>query len=95
MEWDRILKDCVNDGQLRELHLKKIPSLKTCDDWNRVEEVGLVDFKTKHAHYKGGIVKYGERIFYVNEARLEAVSSYRKWNFKRKLKVVPEGKKKA
>ena len=90
MEWDRILKDCVQNNEIRELHLRKIPALKTCDHWDKVIEIGLVDFKNKYAHTKGGLVKYGERIFFVTEARLEAVSSFRHWNFKNKVNVVAE-----
>ena len=94
LEWDRILKDCVQNGEIRELHLRKIPALKTVDDWKKVKELGLIDHKTKYAHFKGGIVKYGDRIFYVSDPRLEAVSSYRKWSFGKKLRVLEDKKKK-
>lgn len=88
MEWERVLKDAVKDNCIKELHLTKVPSLKTCEDWKKVTEVGLVDHKTKYAHYKGGLVKYGERLYYVTEQRLEALSPYRSWNFKKTIKVV-------
>ena len=44
----------------------------------------VVDYKGKYAHMKGGLVNYGERIFFVSESRIEALSSFRKWNFKSK-----------
>jgi hypothetical protein len=96
LEWDKILKDSVKDGTIRELHLRKIPSLKTCDDWNKVVEIGLIDYKGKYAHMKGGLINYGERIFFVSESRIEALSSFRKWNFKNKIRIKMEetGKKK-
>ncbi|GBF49935.1 hypothetical protein LPTSP4_14560 [Leptospira ryugenii] len=87
MEWEKILRDAVKDGSIKELHLRKVPSLKTCEDWNKVSELGLVDHKTKYAHYKGGLVKYGERLFYVSQERLDAVSPFRKWDFKTKIKI--------
>ena len=40
MEWQKILADSVQDGKIKELHLKKIPVLKTCDNWREVEPIG-------------------------------------------------------
>ena len=87
MEWEKVLRDAVQGNSIKELHLRKVPTLKTCDDWNKVTELGMVDHKTKYAYYKGGLVKYGDRLFFVSEERLEAVSNFRKWNFKTKIKV--------
>ena len=88
MEWERILRDSVQGGTIRELHLRKVPVLKTCENWNDVHEVGLIDHRTKYAHYKGVLVKYGERIFYVSEERMQALAPFRTWKAKNKLKVV-------
>ncbi|NUM40329.1 MAG: hypothetical protein HUU45_01700 [Leptospiraceae bacterium] len=87
MEWEKILRDAVKDNSIKELHLRKVPTLKTCEDWKQVYEVGLVDHKTKYAHYKGGLVKYGDRLFFVNDQRLEALAPFRSWNFKTKIKI--------
>jgi hypothetical protein len=70
-----------------------VPVLKTCENWNAVEEVGLIDHQTRFAHYKGIIVKYGERIFYVPEKRMEALAPYRPWKTKVRLKVTDLEKK--
>ena len=93
MEWERVLKDSVSEGTIKELHLRRVPVLKTCENWNDVEEMGLVDHKTKFAHYKGCLVKYGDRLFYVSEARMQALAPYRQWKNKRKLKVTEIQKK--
>jgi hypothetical protein len=87
MDWDYVLRDAVKDNSIRELHLKKVPSLKTCDDWKKVAEVGLIDHKTKYAHYKGGLVKLGERLYFVDEKILDVIAPFRQWNFKNKIKV--------
>jgi len=92
MEWEKILRDAVKDNSIKELYLRKVPSLKTCEDWNKVFEVGLVDHQTKYAHYRGGLVKYGERLFFVSGERLEALAPFRKWDFKTKIKVTDAGK---
>ncbi len=93
MEWEKILRDSVKDNTIRELHLRHIPVLKTCENWNDVKEIGLVDHKTKYAHYKGLLVRYGERIYYVPEARMEALAPFRNWNTKVHLKVTDPEKK--
>jgi len=93
MEWERILKDSVKDGTIKELYLRKVPVLKTCENWNDVQEVGLIDHFTKYAHYKGILVKYGERLFYVSEERMQALAPYREWKTKNKIKVTDPEKK--
>jgi hypothetical protein len=87
MEWEKVLRDAAQGNSIKELHLRKVPTLKTADDWNKVIEVGMVDHKTKYAHYKGGLVKYGDRLFFVSDERIEAIAQFRKWNFKSKIKV--------
>lgn len=93
MEWERILKDAVKDDTIRELHLRKVPTLKTCENWNDVKELGLVDHQTKYAHYKGVLVKYGERIYYVSEERMHALAPFRDWKVKNKIQVIEPEKK--
>ncbi len=90
MEWERILRDSVQNGTIRELHLRHVPVLKTCEDWNAVQELGLVNHKTRYAHYKGILVKYGERLYYVPEARMQALAPFRTWKAKTKIKVLTE-----
>lgn len=92
MEWEKILRDSVKDGTIRELYLRHVPTLKTCENWNAVEEIGLVDHHTKYAHYKGILVKYGDRLFYVPEKRMEALAPYRTWKTKKSIKVTDVGK---
>ncbi|NCN08867.1 MAG: hypothetical protein GW938_03370 [Leptospira sp.] len=87
MEWEKVLRDAVQGNSIKELHLRKVPTLKTADDWNKVIEVGLVDHKTKYAHYKGGLVKYGDRLFFVSDERIDAIAQFRKWSFKTKIKI--------
>jgi len=90
-DWQHIIKNGVtDDGTLRELYLYKIPVLKTVDNWNDVIEIGKVDFRGKHAEYKGGLVNYAEKIYFVPDARLNALSPFRKWKFKTDIKIISE-----
>ncbi len=90
MEWERLLRNAVKDGQIRELYLRKIPVLKNCDNWNNIEPLGYIDAPLKYTHYKGVLVKYQDRIFFVTSKTMEALSEYIKWNIKNKIKVVQD-----
>ncbi len=81
MEWEKILADSVTDGKLKELHLKKIPVLKTCNNWREVEPVGWVDHQMKFSYYKGGLVKLKGNIYFVPEKTINALSEYINWKF--------------
>jgi len=97
MDWSHLMVRALEEGTIRELHLYQIPVLKNVENWNQVKEIGKVEFRGKHSDYRGGIVQYGQTFFFVPNARLDALSVYRKWNFKKNLKVVTEDetKKKA
>lgn len=87
MEWERILADAVKDGQIRELHLRKIPVLKTTTNWKKVELVGWVDHQMKYSHYKGGLVKLNDNLYFVQEKTIKALQEFMDWNFPRKIIV--------
>ncbi|MCB1321737.1 MAG: hypothetical protein KDK34_15885 [Leptospiraceae bacterium] len=93
MQWERVLRDAVHDQEIRELHLRHVPVLKTCENWNDVKEIGTINHRTKYAHYHGILVKYGERIFYVPEERMQALAPFRSWNTKKSIKVTDIQKK--
>ena len=90
MEWDSILKDAVHDGTIRELYLKKIPVLKTCDNWRKVEPVGWIDHKMSLAYYKGGLVRLMGRLYFVSENTIDALSEYIEFKFKKRIQVIKE-----
>lgn len=90
MEWERILSDSVQNGQIRELHLSKIPVLKTTSNWKKVEPLGWVDYKMKYSHYKGVLVKLNDKLYFVKESTIKALQQYVKWNLSKKILVLPE-----
>ena len=87
MQWEKILADAVNNGKIRELHLSKVPSLKTVENWDMVKPIGLVDHRTKHAHYKGALVKYNGNIYFVSDGKIDALSQWINWKFPITIKV--------
>lgn len=90
MDWSQIMVRSLQEGSIRELHLYQMPVLKNVENWNQVKEIGKVDFHGKHCDYKGAIVQYGSNYFFLPNARIDALSVYRKWNFKKNIKVVTE-----
>lgn len=88
MEWERILRNAVKDGNIKEVYLSKIPLLKNCEYWKEVEPIGYVDHSMKFSHYKGMLVKYREKIYFVNSATMEALSEFIKWKVNKKINVV-------
>ena len=90
MDWQVLLERSLESSQIRELYLYQIPLLKTCGNWNSVQEIGKLEFAGKHANYNGGLVRYGDKIYFITDASISALSAFRKWNFKKKLQVITE-----
>ena len=90
MNWDTILQDAVHDGTIRELYLKRLPVLRTCNDWKKVEPLGWVDHRTNLAYYKGGIVKLTGNIYFVSDKTIDALSEFIDIKFKTKIEVIME-----
>lgn len=88
MEWERILRNSVKDGSIKEVHLKKIPQLKNCEGWKELEPLGYIDHKMKFVHYKGILVKYNDKIYFVSSKTMEALSEFVKWNVKKRINVI-------
>ncbi len=90
MEWETILSDTVKDGKIRELHLSRIPVLKTCNNWKNVKPIGWIDHEMTHSHYKGGLVKFNEKIYFVKESTFNAINQYIKFRFLQLIEVISE-----
>jgi hypothetical protein len=88
MEWEKILADSVQNGTIKELYLRKLPLLKTVDNWKRVELVGSVDHQMKYTHYKGGLVRLNGKLYFVQEKTITALREFMKWDFPAKITVV-------
>ncbi|MES0488609.1 MAG: hypothetical protein ABUK01_01360 [Leptospirales bacterium] len=93
MDIQTLRRGGLDEFKIRELYLYKVPSLKTCDNWTAVKEIGWIEFKGKHATYEGALVQYGENVYFISHARIEALAPYRKWSLKQKIEVIPEKKK--
>jgi len=90
MEWEKILAESVKDGIIKELHLRKLPVLKTVDNWKKVELIGWVDHQMKYTYYKGGLVKVNNRLYFVQEKTIKALQGFMNWDFPTRIKVIED-----
>ena len=90
MDWQVLLERSLEQDCIRELYLYQIPVLKTCGNWASVQEIGKIEFAGKHANYNGGLVRYGNQIYFITDASISALSVFRKWSFKKRLNVITE-----
>ncbi len=93
IQWSHVLRDCIKDNSVRELHLRKIPVLKNCKNWKDVKEIGGIDHKTKYAHYKGLLVRYANEIYYLSEEKMQALEPFRSWDRRTNITVTEIEKK--
>ena len=87
MEWESILADSVKDGKIRELHLRKLPVLKTTTNWKKVELIGWVDHQLKYTHYKGCLAKLNGKLYFVRENTIKALQEFIDWKVTKKIIV--------
>lgn len=90
MEWETILADSVQNGKIRELHLSKIPLLKTTTNWKKVELLGWIDHQLKYTHYRGALVKLNGKLFFVKENTIKALQEFINWKAKTIIQVTKD-----
>ncbi len=88
MEWEKLLRNAVTDGQVREKVLKKIPVLRNCENWRHVKPIGRVDHAMKFSHYKGMLVKLNEKIYFVSDNTINALKEFISWHVKKNIDVI-------
>ncbi|MCU0847017.1 MAG: hypothetical protein MUD12_03945 [Spirochaetes bacterium] len=90
MEWESILAESVRDGKIRELHLRKLPLLKSTTNWNKVELIGWIDHQFKYTHYKGALVKLNNKLFFVQEGIIKALQEFLNWKHSKQIIVTKD-----
>ena len=89
LEWQSILRDAAKTGSVKLAELRKIPQLKTCDNWKEVTFLGRVRHTVAHAVYDGGLVKLADRIYYINSRQIQTVQRFARFrNLDRIISVV-------
>ncbi len=88
IRWQEVLKDAVHNDSIRASELRKVPHLKACPRWDEAVFLGRVEYRVKFGSYDGGLVKYGERLYYVNKAQIEALRPFVKWKTAKTVTVI-------
>jgi hypothetical protein len=79
LEWQSILRSVAKTRSVRHVELRKIPQLKTCDNWREVAFLGRVRYEAPNAVYDGGLVQLGERIYYISARQIQTVGRFAKF----------------
>jgi hypothetical protein len=84
--------DAIQNDTLDVATLIKLPELVTCNDWNRVEIAGMVNYiseRTK-AEYKGLMVKYSGGLYFMKQKLVDALAPIdrRFKNVKKTIRIV-------
>ncbi len=90
MKWQGILRNSAAGESVKASALGKIPHLKTCPYWDRATFLGCVSCQLQFANYDGGLVKYDNRLYYVNRSQIEALRAYVRWDLRKKVTVIQD-----
>jgi len=86
-EW---LKFITKKKSISEKKLKILPVIKTCDNWKKVIPLGLVEHSTGLSTYKGGVIEYNDKIYFMRKETMFILQNEIKFNFPCVLKVFKE-----
>ncbi len=90
MKWQEILRGSASGETIKATALRKIPHLKACPYWDRATFLGCVSYHLRFANYDGGLVKYDNRIYYVNRSQIEALRPWVRWDLRKKVTVIQD-----
>jgi hypothetical protein len=90
MKWQEILRNSASGETIKATVLRRIPHLTSCPFWDRATFLGCVNHQLKFANYDGGLVKYGNRLYYVNRSQMEALRPYVRWDWRKKITVIDD-----
>ena len=88
--WQDILRNSISGDTVKASALRKIPHLKTCPYWDRATFLGRISHRSKFVNYDGGLVKYENRIYYVNLSQIEALRPWIRWDMRKKITVIED-----
>ncbi len=90
MKLQEIFRNCASGETITADTLRKVPHLKTCSYWDRATFLGWVSYRLQFASYDGGLVKYENRVYYVNGSQIEALRPRTRWDLRKKVAVVQD-----
>ena len=86
--WQDKLRNSIYGDTIKASALRKIPHLKTCPYWDRATFLGRICHRSKLVNYDGGLVKYENRVYYVNLSQIEVLRPWIRWDMRKKITVI-------
>ncbi len=90
MKWRQFLRIPVHGETIKAAALRKVPQLKSCPYWDRAIFLGRISYHLSFANYDGGLVRYDNRIYYVNRSQIEALRPWVRWDLRKRVTVVQD-----
>ncbi|HVO40108.1 MAG TPA: hypothetical protein VMV03_13850 [Spirochaetia bacterium] len=90
MKWKDFFRDPLAGDTIKASILRKIPHLKTCPYWDRATFLGRVSHRLQFGNYDGGLVKYDNKVYYVNRSQIEALRPWIRWDMRKKVTVIDD-----
>ncbi|HEY1405429.1 MAG TPA: hypothetical protein VF857_02360 [Spirochaetota bacterium] len=89
MDWEKILRDSVQNGSIKAVHLSRVPILKNCPNWREIEIVGTVFHEAANLTYRGVLVKLKGNLYFVQQGVFDAVQNFLKVKSIPRIMVIP------
>jgi hypothetical protein len=90
MKWQEVLRNSIKKETIKATALRKIPHLKNCPYWDRAVFLGCISYRLSFANYDGALVKYDNRVYYVNRSQMEALRPWLRWDLRKKVTVIKD-----
>jgi len=84
---DNIISHAMTKGKISERELIGLRLLTTCNNWKKVNPIGIIDHKTVLTVYKGMLVELDKHAYFVRQEVVDAIKKSVKWNVTRVIKI--------
>lgn len=82
--------DPVPENTIKASTLSKVPHLKSCPYWDRAKFLGRITHHLQFGNYDGALVKYENKVYYVNRSQVEALRPWIRWDMRKKVTVIED-----
>jgi hypothetical protein len=83
----KIITDATREKKISERILVGLRTLATCNNWKKVNPLGLIDHKTALVNYQGMLVELDKRAYFMRKETVEALKKELKWKVTQVIRV--------
>ena len=92
VQYHRLLHDIEKKQSIERNSLRSISTLRNCDRWDAVKELGYLKYEGLYIHYDGLLVQYRETIYYLPRKIVDVLHPFRKWTKDPVITVIEQNK---